>query len=179
MHERGREDHTADGAAALDFRGELARELGLRDEVLRGIPISVPDQYVPAEDEHDGDVVFASWPSSKQQYLVGKYLEVVLTMNSGACELAELQSVCCAPCPDLFFRRSAGAVKIANLADLRIRLGQEAFERRIVETIRRLSTKRRSRYRRCARCHEMTPPGAFFRGAICLNCAHAQFGVVF
>jgi hypothetical protein len=65
------------------------------------------------------------------------------------------------------------------MVDLRHHLGQEAFEHRILQSIRRLSTKRRSRYRRCAHCREMMPPGAFFEGATCYGCAPAVFGLVF
>ena len=179
MHDPSDDEQSVSYPAPLALSDVVERELGLRTGTLGAVPIALPDQYIPPEDHRDVVDDFTIWPPSERQFLVGKHLEVVLTFDRGGCELAELQYEFRPPCPDLLYRRDAGAVQIGAIADLRRHLGQEEFEQLILQSIRRLSTKRRSRYRRCAHCREMMPPGAFFEGAICFGCAPEVFGLVF
>lgn len=179
MHDPSDDEQSVSYPAPLALSDVVERELGLRTGTLGAVPIALPDQYIPPEDHRDVVDDSRIWPPSERQFLVGKYLEVVLTFDRGGCELAELQYEFRPPCPDLLYRRDAGAEQIGDIAGLRRHLGQDEFEHRIIQSIRRLSTKRRSRYRRCAHCREMMPPGAFFEGPICFGCAPEVFGLVF
>ena len=114
-----------------------------------------------------------------QQYLVGLHLEVVLTVSYPEFELAELAWRGGPPMPYSPFRLRSTAVPFSYGGGLLRSLDLEDLAEAVTLEVRRLSTRRRKRYRRCEFCHEMVPPEERFSPSICLGCASQYLGIVF
>ena len=71
------------------------------------------------------------------------------------------------------FRRVKGEVRIPLSASLVERSEQ------VADAVQELRRRRRSRFRRCARCTEMTPPEWWLGDGHCQGCASKYLGVVF
>ena len=176
------DEEILDESNAGELRQQLAKEIGIPTSALASVRIARPDAFIPSSDDKGNDVRWSD--SFTSQYLVGKHLEAVLTVNpsfgfDGHLEIAELEGFWesvghCAP-----RRRAKGSITLEGLMAPQEHLGSEELGDVVVGTIRRLSETRRRRYRKCRFCKEMTPPEYRFDPDVCMGCASSEFGIVY
>ncbi len=166
-------------------RSQLALDLGIPVSTLGATRVALPNSYI---DVGRDDYIDNSTPPpgrpEQSQYLVGKHLEVVITVKypdfgEGPFEISELegcwQSVAhCVPS-----RRRAGSLPFDEGAALHDVLGPNELGAEVVRRIEALSSSRRKRYQRCKFCNDLTPPEHLFGSYVCMGCATEQFGVVY
>jgi hypothetical protein len=116
---------------------------------------------------------------SAPQHLVGLHGEVVLTEGPIGFELAELAVYWRGPGRPVHHRLESGALTFEEGAALLERLDGDELGALVVATVRRLSNRRRRRYRRCELCREMVPPEHRLGDSVCMTCATEQLGVVY
>jgi len=136
----------------------------------------------PGDDQgwlHDGGLSGDGPGHVCEQYLVGRHLEVVLTATHPGFELAELAWWGGPPMTMVPYRRRSTALSFSHGAALLGSLDLDDLAETVVHEVRRLSTLRRKRYRRCAHCGAMVPPEERFTPAVCLACATEHLGIVF
>jgi hypothetical protein len=178
-------DEPTDESNADELRVEVASRLGIDSAFLSKTRI-IRSPFHVKEAPVGCDLLFdPSDPPALDQYLVGKHLEVVLTVEGSAFEIAEYQDLGGGMVPTTPVRRrskSSISVESSELniqgmlgfelsQELRCSLSQEELGAIVAATIRHLSTTRRRRYRRCQYCKVMTPPEAQFQRDCCEECA--------
>ena len=166
-------DPDESNAAAL--RGQLARELDIPESSLAKTRIASSARLIISEEDETSEPL----RPSDSQYLVGKYLEVVLTVEGRGFEIAEFKYFGGVDTPITPARRLDGALSFAEGAVLLEVLSSGNRAVVVDVLIRRLSTNRRSRWHRCRACKAMTPPEAFYQDKVCTGCAYEVFGIVF
>ena len=182
---RGPKDPRGDG----ELRGEAEDLAGLPRGSLSTIRFGFPDAFVPGdvewgrvdfeELEAEERYQFIHAPEAVAQFLVGKHLEVVMTFLSWGFELAELERHHPLPRPTFELRRAKGSViYVLDRSDQSASSTEERAQA-IVADVRRLSNRRRGRYRRCRVCDEMTEPGGMQSIDVCKSCAPEHFGLVY
>ena len=168
-------DPDESNAAAL--RRQLARELDIPESALAKTRIARPARFIAEDNEATSEPI----EPSDSQYLVGKYLEVVVTVGQRAFEIAEYEDLGGGMIPITPARRSDGALTLNEGAGLLEVLSPENRAVVVDVVIRRLSNSRRHRYTRCKFCQEMTPPELATSGEanVCDACATSELGIVF
>ena len=164
-----------DESNAQALRRQLARELDIPESALAKTRIASSARFIICEEEETSEPL----PPSDSQYLVGKYLEVVVTVEGRGFEIAEYQRqggqmVYIPP-----RRRRQGALSFDEGAGLLQVLSPENRAAVIDSFIHRLSIKRRQRYTTCKYCKEMTPPESLYELNVCEGCAITELGVLF
>jgi len=168
-----------DESDAAALRRQLARELDVSESALAKTRIARPARLITTEREATSEPL----RPSGAQYLVGKYLEVVLTVEGRAFEIAEYedQGFGLGMIPTTPVRRPDGALTFAEGAGLLNVLSPENRAVVIDSFIRRLSNRRRHRYIRCRFCQKMTAPEWATNGDpnVCDECAITELGILF
>jgi hypothetical protein len=152
------------------------------DDILEERWVTSDRRHDPTSDQgwiHDGGQPDDGPGHVCQQYLVGRHLEVVLTVRHPAFEIAELAWWGGPPMTLVPYRLRTTAVSFPHGAALIGSLDLEELAEAVVFEVRRLSTRRRRRYRRCQFCREMVPPEERFSPSVCLACASDHLGIVF
>lgn len=159
------------------LRWQITCQLDLAHGSLSNLRVGRPAFYVGEHIENflEGGLL----PPSETQYLVGNYLEVVLTIEGRSFEIAEYEPFGGGMTAFTPVRRSQGAHTFREGASLLEVLSPENRAVVIDSLVRRFSNSRRHRYSRCKFCREMTPPESIFEPNICEECAVSELGVVF
>jgi hypothetical protein len=162
---------------AATLRSQLAREIGIPESVLAKTRIASSARFIIIEEEETSEPL----PPSSSQYLVGKYLEVVVTVERHGFEIAELKNLGGGMIPFTPTRRPEGALSFDEGAGLLNVLSPENRAVVIDSFIRRLSNRRRHRYIRCRFCKTMTAPESTINSEanVCDGCAVTELGIVF
>ena len=164
-----------DESDAGALRRQLARELDIPESALAKTRIARPARLIITEVEEASEPL----PPSNSQYLVGKYLEVVVTVEGRGFEIAEYQCSGGAPTAIWPARRLDGALTFEEGAGLLQVLSPENRAVVIDSFIRRLSDKRRRRYTTCKYCKKKTPPESLWGLNVCDGCASTELGILF
>ena len=164
-----------DESNAQALRRQLARELDIPESALAKTRIARPSRFIITEEEETSEPL----RPSDSQFLVGKDLEVVLTVEGRAFEIAELINLGRAWIPVTPVRRPDGALTFEEAAGLLQVLSPENRAVVIDSFIRRLSNKRRQRYTTCRYCKEKTPPESLWELNVCDGCAASELGILF
>ena len=157
------------------LRRQLARELDIPESALAKTRIARPARFIVTEENATSEPL----PPSNSQHLVGKHLEVVVTVEGRGFEIAEYKYFGGVDTPITPARRLDGALSFAEGAVLLEVFSPENRAAVVDVLIRRLSTNRRGRWHRCRACKTMTPPEAFYQDKVCNGCAYKVFGIVF
>jgi len=164
-----------DESNAQALRRQLARELAIPEAVLAKTRIASSARYIISEEDETSEPL----PPSDSQYLVGKYLEVVVTVEGRGFEIAEYLEHGGQMMPITPTRRREGALSVEEGAGLLEVLSPENRAVVIDSFIRRLSNKRRHRYTTCKYCKERTPPESLWKLNVCDGCAVTELGILF
>ena len=164
-----------DESNAQALRRQLARELAVPEAALARTRIARSARLIITEE----DVTSEPLPPSVSQYLVGKYLEVVITVERRGFEIAEYTSHGGWDTPIIPARRTDGALTFDEGAVLLQVLSPDNRAVVVDALVRRLSRNRRSRWHRCRACRAMTPPEAFYQDNVCVGCTYDVFGILF
>ena len=159
------------------LRRELAHDLGIPESALVNILVARPTRFIAERSE----AVYSEEPipPSNTQYMVGKYLEVVITVDSDQFEIAEYEDLGGGMVPITLVRRQDGALTFTKTGAARSMRSPAELGEVVEATIRRLSNSRRHRYQRCRFCREMTPPELICQPGVCEPCAVTELGIVF
>ena len=164
-----------DESNAQALRRQLARELDIPESALAKTRIARPARFITTEREATSEPLHPS----DSQYLVGKYLEVVFTVEGRGFEIAEYTSHGGWDTPITPARRTDGALRFDEGAVLLQVLSPDNRAVVVDALVRRLSRNRRSRWHRCRACRAMTPPEAFYQDNVCVGCTYDVFGILF
>ncbi len=160
-----------------ELRLQIADQLDLAHGSLSNLRVGRPAFHVSEHTENF--LVGGLLPPSETQYLVGKYLEVVLTIEGRSFEIAEYELLGGWGIDFTPIRRTQGALTFREGASLLEVLSPETRGIVFNSMVRKLTNQRRHRYSRCKFCREMTPPESIFEPNICVECAVSELGVVF
>ena len=163
-----------------DLRAQVGSALGVPEDTLLDTQFLLVEAFIPDEENSTSMLDRLEFMMELPiQFLTGKYLEIVITIQNGGFEIAEFSRICRPPLPDLEFRRSNGSLSFSESYELRRSLSEEELGKFVVTTIQKLSARRRRRYRRCRCCYNMIESGSLFCKDVCLGCAPNEFGLVF
>ena len=164
-----------DESNAQALRPQLARELGIPEAALAKTRIASPARFIISEEEETSEPL----RPSDTQYLVGKYLEVVVTVERCGFEIAELKILGGGMVPFIPVRRAKGSLSFDEGAGLLNVLSPENRAVLVDAVVRRLTNIRRHRYTTCKYCSEKTPPEALWQLNVCEGCAATELGILF
>ena len=164
------------------LRSALALDLAIPPETLKGIRVRMPFEFIPSEATSESQLEITVRDQS--QYLVGRFLEVVITINphfpdERSFQIAEFERQWLSVSHYSPQRRSLGSLSFTESTDLRVNLGGSDLGREIARTIRELSRTRRQRYERCEYCNRSTPPEFLLGSGTCMDCGSRVFGIVY